>query len=74
MKKKYTPPKGVTKQTGEFLKKLSALNLPPMVKLTPKQAREQMERGVAAREVTQLPVAETKELRIPGPARRSPKK
>ena len=68
MKKKYTPPKGVTKQTGEFLKKLAALNLPPVVKLTPKQAREQMERGVAAREVTQLPIAETRELRIPGPA------
>jgi Esterase/lipase len=68
MKKKYIPPKGVTKQTGEFLKKLAALNLPPVVKLTPKQAREQMERGVAARQVTQLPIAETRELRIPGPA------
>ena len=50
MKKKYTPPKGVTKQTGVFLKKVAALNLSPLVKLNPKQAREQMERGVAARE------------------------
>ena len=68
MRKKYTPPKGVTKQTGEFLKKLASLNLPPVVKLTPNQAREQMERGVAAREAAPLPIAETKELRIPGPA------
>ena len=68
MRKKYTPPKGVTKQTAEFLKKLASLNLPPVVKLTPNQAREQMERGVAARDVAPLPIAETRELRIPGPA------
>ncbi|MBH67990.1 MAG: alpha/beta hydrolase [Rhodospirillaceae bacterium] len=65
---KFSPPKGVTKQTAEFLKKLASMKLPPVVKLTPKEAREQMERGVAARETVILPIGETRELRIPGPA------
>ena len=65
---KYRAPPGVTKQTAEFLKKVASLNLPPTLTLTPAQAREQVERGVAAREVPPLAIGEVRELRIPGPA------
>ena len=65
---KYKTPPGVTKQTAEFLKKVASLNLPPTLTLTPAQAREQVERGVAAREVPPLAIGEVRELRIPGPA------
>ena len=65
---KYKAPKGVTNQTAGFLTKLASLNLPPVVDLSPKQAREQMERAVAARDLPPLPIGATRELRIPGPA------
>ena len=54
---KYKAPVGVTKQTAEFLKKVASLNLPPTLTLTPAQAREQVERGVAAREAPQLAIS-----------------
>ena len=64
----YRPPAGVTAQTAEFLAKIAALDLPPMVELSPREAREQMERAVAARDAPPLAIADTRELRLPGPA------
>ncbi len=65
---KYQPPADVTAQTAEFLRKVNSLNLTPMVELTAKQAREQMERAVAARDLPPPEIKGTRELRIPGPA------
>ena len=65
---KYKVPKGVTKQTAGFLTKLASLNLPPVVELSPNEAREQMERAVAARDLPPVSIGGTRELRIPGPA------
>jgi acetyl esterase len=62
------PAADVTAQTAEFLRKVKALNLTPMEQLTAKQAREQMERAVAARDVPSPEIKGTRELRIPGPA------
>ncbi len=64
----YQPPADVTAQTAEFMRKVAALELPSMTTLSVKDARAQMERAVAARDVPPLPVADTRELRIPGPA------
>ena len=64
---KYIAPKGVTKQTAGFLEKLSLLNLSPVVKLSPLEARDQMERAVAARNAPPIAIGDTRELRIPGP-------
>jgi acetyl esterase len=64
----YQPPADVTPQTAEFLRKINALNLTPMPELSAKQAREQMERAVAARDLPPPEIKETRELRIPGPA------
>ena len=55
---KYKTPPGVTKQTAEFLKKVASLNLPPTLTLTPAQAREQVEQGVAARELSLIHISE----------------
>lgn len=64
----YTPPADVTAQTADFLRKVNSLNLTPMTELSAKDAREQMERAVAARDVPPMPIKDTRELRIPGPA------
>ena len=64
----FLPPADVTLQTADFLRKVTALGLPPMVTLPVAAAREQMERAVAARDVPPTPIGETRELRIPGPA------
>jgi len=64
---KYVAPKGVTKQTAGFLEKLSLLDLSPVVKLSPLEARDQMERAVAARNAPPIAIGDTRELRIPGP-------
>jgi acetyl esterase len=64
----YQPPADVTKQTAEFLRKVNALNLTPMPQLSAKEAREQMERAVAARDLPPPEIKSTRELRIPGPA------
>ena len=63
----YQPPEDVTKQTADFLRRVASLNLPPMTSLTAQEAREQMERAIAARDVPAPPIKETRELRIPGP-------
>ena len=64
----YQPPADVTAQTAEFLRKVASLNLTPMVELSAGDAREQMERAIAARDVPPMPIKDTRELRIPGPA------
>jgi acetyl esterase len=64
----YQPPADVTPQTAEFLRKVNSLNLTPMVQLSAKEAREQMERAVAARDLPPPEIKDTRELRIPGPA------
>ena len=64
----FQPPADVTPQTAEFMRKVAALNLPAMTSLSPDKAREQMERAVAARDVPPLPIAGTRELRLPGTA------
>jgi acetyl esterase len=64
----YQPPADVTRQTAEFLSKVASLNLTPMAELSAGDAREQMERAIAARDVPPMPIKDTRELRIPGPA------
>ena len=64
----YQPPADVTPQTAEFLRKVNALNLTPMPELSAKDAREQMERAVAARDLPPPEIKGTRELRLPGPA------
>jgi len=64
----YQPPVDVTAQTAEFLRRVNSLNLTPMVELSAKDAREQMERAVAARDLPPPEIKDTRELRIPGPA------
>ena len=64
----YQPPADVTPQTAEFLRKINALNLTPMPQLSAKEAREQMERAVAARDLPPPEIKGTRELRLPGPA------
>lgn len=64
----YQAPADVTPQTAEFLRRIASLNLKPMVELSAKDAREQMERAVAARDLPPPTIKETRELRIPGPA------
>ena len=64
----YQPPADVTPQTAEFLRKINSLNLTPMPQLSAKDAREQMERAVAARDLPPPEIKGTRELRLPGPA------
>jgi acetyl esterase len=64
----YQPPADVTAQTAEFLRKINSMNLTPMPDLPVKDAREQMERAVAARDLPPPEIKDTRELRIPGPA------
>ena len=64
----YEPPADVTQQTAAFLRKLDSLALPPIAGLAVEDAREQMERGVAAREQANPAIRTSIEMRIPGPA------
>jgi len=55
-------------QLVALLEQAKALGLPPIVELTPVQAREQMEMTVKARDLPEVPVGSVEDRTIPGPA------
>ena len=57
----------VKPEVAEFLQGLKKLNLKPLTDLSPEEARAQMEAGVRARAIPEIPVGSVENKTIPGP-------